>query len=232
MVESRAVKELEKGQILDIGWLGTDAEKEEYLLPIPIPTAQGLIGFRKFFVHREKLSRFDEVRTFDDLRRLVACQGRDWPDTLILRSAGLTVATTPQYEDIFAMLNAKRCDYFPRGIHDFKHELETRQAAYPELVALDDIVLHYPFAVYFFTNKTNKALADRIRKGLIALHENGEFLMHMQSHPLTRHAFPLTQPKGTKVFTIENLQFTESSLREESQKYMFQLQDLGVESTQ
>lgn len=229
MVETRAMRELEKGELLNVSWMGTDEEKERRLQAIPIPTTMGLIGFRKFFVQRNKAHKFKAVTSIDHLKSLVACQGTDWPDTLILRHAGLPVATTPAYEDLFAMLNAGRCDYFPRSLHDFKQELITRQVMYPNLEPLEDVILHYPFAVYFFTSQENQALADKILQGLRVLHANGDFLRHIQTHELTRRAFPLTQHKGANVITLENPQFTQSSLRETANGFMFSTDILAVD---
>ncbi|MFC3093783.1 hypothetical protein DRW07_09915 [Alteromonas sediminis] len=228
MVESRAMMELEKGELLTLSWLGTDDEKEKRLYPIPIPTTKGLIGFRKFFVQRNSAYRFRRVSTIAQLTSFVACQGKDWPDTIILKQAGLPVATTSHYEDLFAMLNAGRCDYFPRGLHDFEQELVARQATYPNLVQLEELVLHYPFAVYFFTSKDKAALAQRIHRGLVALHQSGEFLTHMRTHALTKMAFPLAQPKGTQLIQIANSQFSNSPLRQQATEYMFTVDVLEI----
>ncbi|ALS98954.1 hypothetical protein [Lacimicrobium alkaliphilum] len=228
MVEGRALRELVKGQWLDLYWLGTDKEKERQLRAIRIPTTRGLIGFRKFQLHRDTVPRMDKVTTLEALQQLVACQGTDWPDTDILRQAGLKVTTTPNYEKLFDMLQARRCDYFPRGYHDHSKELILRAQHYPDLVSYDGILLHYPFAVYFFTSKTNEELARWIERGLEKLIDNGDFIQFMQSHPLTRHIFPLTDQQNVRYFQIDN-PLLPSETNYQNPRYWFKPTDFGIQ---
>ena len=72
-------------------------------------------------------------------------------------------------------------------------ELRERAAMYTELVRHPNLMLHYPFAIYFFTGKQNAALAQWIEQGLERLIDEGEFLAYMEKHPLTRHVFPLNK---------------------------------------
>ena len=71
------------------------------------------------------------------------------------------------------MLDAKRCDYFPRAYHDIENELLNIKALYPDLIEYERILLHYPFAVYFYTNKSNEDLAGWIEEGLEILSSKG-----------------------------------------------------------
>lgn len=204
MSQGRVIKELLKGEMVDIYWLGTSKELEETLLPIRIPTTRGLIGYRKFIIHQDGFEKLEKVKSLNDLTQLAACQGQDWPDTEILQNAGLLVTTTTVYEDIFRMLNSKRCDYFPRGYHDAHSELNLRKHLYPNLLNYDNIMLHYPFAVYFFTNKSNQDLAKRIEQGLKLMAEKGEIEKLMRAHPLTQLVYPLKDEKNTLFFHITN----------------------------
>ena len=101
--------------------------------------------------------------------------------------------TSPVYENLFKQVNAGRCDYFPRGLHEGQTELRERAALYPGLMRYPDMMLHYPFAIYFFTGKQNEALAQWIEQGLQLMIADGELLTHIQQHPLTAHVFPLSQ---------------------------------------
>ena len=203
MSQGRAIEELKKST-LDVYWLGTSQQLEADLLPIKIPTTRGLIGFRKFIIHKDSLEKFNRVNTISDLKGLSACQGTHWPDTQILRAANLSVVTTPIYEDLFKMVNAKRCDYFPRGYHDVKTELNLRKGLYPNLISYDNILLQYPFAVYFFTNNKNTALAKDIEKGLRLMAENSEIEQLMTQHPLTSSIYPLHSEEHTVVIKLSN----------------------------
>ncbi|WP_088329153.1 hypothetical protein [Lacimicrobium sp. SS2-24] len=230
MVEGRALRELAKGKWLDLYWLGTDVSKEQQLHAIKIPTTRGLIGFRKFLIHRDSTERLEQVESLAQLRSLVACQGNDWADTQILRQAGLKVTTTPSYESLFDMLQARRCDYFPRGYHDHKKELQLRAQHYPELISYDGILLHYPFAVYFFTNNDNHELAHWIETGLEKLIDSGRFLSFMQQHPLTAHIFPLNEQPSTHYFRIDNPLLPQQT-NYNNPRYWFRPQDFGLHET-
>ena len=204
MSQGRAKAELVKGKLINLYWFGTSIEMEEELRAIPIPTTKGLIGYRKFIIRKDTLTTFNSIKNLDDLRTLTACQGQHWPDTQILQAANLKVITTPTYENIFRMLNAKRCDYFPRGYHDTDNDLFLRKALFSELMPYHEIILHYPFAVYFFTNKKDESLAQWIEEGLRLLAVNNEIDQLMQSHPLTAHIYPLKDEQNTLYLPIAN----------------------------
>lgn len=204
MSQGRAIVELTKGEMLDVYWLGTSKNLESDLLPIKIPTTRGLIGYRKFIIHKDSIEEFNKIKTIEDLKKFSACQGAHWPDTQILRTAGLSVTTSTNYEDIFNMLNYKRCDYFPRGFHDSVTELDLRGAMYPNLISYKKIILHYPFAVYFFTNKSNISLASWIETGLTLLVKNGDIEKLMSTHPLTSSVFPFKDEKESVFIDLPN----------------------------
>jgi hypothetical protein len=192
VIEQRdSIQALTTANQLEVFWSGTDITKEQALRPIRIPLERGLMGFRKFTLVRNLKNQFDKIRSLEDLKQYKACLGRDWPDVKILQSAGLPVVLFDNYEELFKQVNAGACDYFPRGLHEGKAELSLRAAIYPNLVRYQDIILHYPFAVYYFTSKDNEALAKWIEEGLELLISSGELKTHMQQHPLTRHVFPL-----------------------------------------
>lgn len=191
MEQGRATRELLKGDLIDLFWVGTDVEKEQELRAIRIPLERGLMGFRKFTIRKDRQSDFDQIKNLQQLQQLTACQGAYWPDINILIAAKLPVIAAPVYENIFKQLVAGRCDYFPRGLHEGVVELKQRSALYPDLIRYHDIMLHYPFAVYFFTTKQQEALALWLEQGLEEMITDGELLEHMQQHGLTGHVFPL-----------------------------------------
>lgn len=202
--QANSIQALAQQKLIDVFWVGTDHNKEQQLRAIKIPLERGLMGFRKFTIVRSMKTRLDQVHNLTDLKKLRACVGSDWPDRAILEHAGLPVLAVADYEQLFAQLAAGACDYFPRGLHEGKAELSLRAAHYPQLVRYQDIMLHYPFAVYFFTSRDNEALAKWIEEGLEQLIRSGELLSYMQQHPLTRHIFPLSQFQAKDWITLEN----------------------------
>lgn len=224
MSQGRAAQELIKGDAIDVYWLGTDNAIEQQLRAIRIPTTRGLIGYRRFIIRKESVDAFDNINSMADLSKFIACQGTHWPDTKILQAAKLAVTTTPIYENNFKMLVSKRCDYFPRGYHDSDNELLNRKGLYPDLISYHRILLHYPFAVYFFTNKSNEALAQWIERGLEQLADKGLIEQLMKSHPLTAHIYPLKQVDKVLYLDIPNPILPANTVVHDA-KYWIQPQD-------
>lgn len=202
--ESRVIAEIKKHRLIDVYWLGGDIELEKQLNVIPVPTTRGLIGFRKLIIRQDSKTTFDAIESMQELSKLTACQGESWPDTRILRRSKFKVTTARKYEDLFRMLAAKRCDYFPRGIHDHTKELELRQEQYRELFSYQNILLHYQFGVFFYVSNEAPELAKKLERGMRLIAKRGDILALMQSHPLTRHIFPLDSTENLKLFELMN----------------------------
>ena len=230
MSQGRAETELIKGEKIDVYWFGTNTDIEQKLRAIPIPTTRGLIGFRKLLINKKLISNFDEVRNLKDLQTHIACQGTHWPDTKILNNAGLAVTTSTDYENLFQMTSKGRCDYFPRGYHDAINELKIRQNTYPALISYDRIMLHYPFAVYFFTNKSNLELALQIELGLHHMAKTGGILSFMKTHPLTRPIFPITSEAQSLYLPITNPYISNNNFSD--RLYWFTPQDFDITNAQ
>ncbi len=181
MTQPRQLLELERGHNLRVQWSATTIEKEQRLLPVRFPTRRGLLGFRLALIRRDRQPEFSKVRSLADLQRFVIGQGSTWVDTDILRSQGLTVSGG-HYEGLFAMLTNRRIDLFPRGLNEVFTELEARAADMPELAVEDSFALHYPMPYYFFFNRADGKLAERVEKGLLAMAKDGSFERHFWRH--------------------------------------------------
>lgn len=204
MQQGRAVSELRKSENIDLFWIGTDKAKERNLISVKIPLERGLMGFRRFIIHKDNVAMFDKILSIEDLKSLVACQGTHWPDTKIMRAAGLVVDASPVYEHHFDKVSAKRCDYFPRGFHEGQAEIDQRRGLYPDLVLYQRIILQYPFTVYAFFSREKHAFAEKLERGLRIMLEDGSLGQHMATHPLTAHVFPLHQWKKSLLIQIPN----------------------------
>lgn len=224
MGHDRAVRELARGRSIDIVWMGMNHMRNKELRAIPIPLDRGLMGYRQFIIHRSRLAEFEQVKTLEDLRRFTACQGAQWLDTDILRDANLTVVTSTGYESLFKQVAAGRCDYFPRGYHEVAIELAQRGAKFPELMAYESLVLHYPFSVYFFVQRDNEMLAVWIEEGLQKMIDDGELVSHLQQHPHTLGSFPLASNTKRRFITIANFYLPDFADTKNS-RYWFQPED-------
>lgn len=180
MLQGRSLGELERGQTVDVVWSMTTVERERALLPVRIPIDRGMLGWRVLMVREAELPRFAAITGTDELKRLRAGQGFDWPDAAILRAAGFEVDTSVRYEDIFLKLAGGRIDHFPRSVQEAWGELAARPGM--GLAIEPGLALHYPTAMYFFVNRQQAALAADIRLGLERALADGSFLALFQRH--------------------------------------------------
>ncbi|WP_249383903.1 transporter substrate-binding domain-containing protein [Chitinivorax sp. B] len=167
MVQSRAMLELKQNSgKVDVIWAMTDPIRESELLPIRIPIDRGLIGWRIALIRQGDERRFASISTLHDWAPLIAGQMHDWPDTGIMRSNGLTVSTTSNYESLFEQLAAKRIDYFPRSVIEVIPELDSHRKMGLAIEPMH--VLRYRTAFYFFVSPKRPELAEDITRGLEA----------------------------------------------------------------
>jgi len=202
MTQARALAELSQGALIDLDWAGTDTHRETMLYPIRIPLEGGLLGYRVPVIRKEDIAAFQKIQTLQHLQQFIAIQGSHWPDTAILESAGLKVQKTPQFKLMYPMLKNKRVDYFPRGLNEVYAEVDSLQD--DSLVAYDQLLLVYKLPMYFFTNKNNQSLAQRIEKGLRLAINDGSMLNYMQSSLALKKVFPLSQYKHSRQIKINN----------------------------
>ena len=203
--QSRAFKMLNYGT-LDVLWSMTSIEREKILLPVRIPLLKGLLGHRVLMIRKADSDKFATITTLAQLRKLMAGQGHDWPDTQILRANELKVTTTSTYGGLFKMLQMKRFDYFPRGVNEAWAELETHQNE--GFMIEPKLSLYYLSPAYFFVNQDNQALATRIEKGLRLALKDGSFdrlfYTYLKGQGRGDNAFTLDKLKRRTVLSLAN----------------------------
>lgn len=198
--QARWINMLQSDKSNFVIWTMTDKERERQLRPIRIPLFKGLFGYRALLIRKQEQARFDQVKTVQDLTMFLGGQGTHWPDTLILQANGLRLTTAETTESLFRMINAKRFDYFPRGISEAWFELLQRKET--NLMVEENLLLYYPTAIYFFVNKENEALAQRIEKGMEILIDNGKFDQFFYTHP--RISSGLERLKNRRIIELKN----------------------------
>lgn len=199
MQQGRALKQLALGRELDVVWSMATIERERELLAVPIPIDKGLLGWRLLLVREAELPRFAALDA-DSLRLLLAGQGHDWPDRAILEYNGFRVMAASSYAGLFELLRQQRIHYFPRGLSDVS--VEQQRYADQGLAVVPELVLHYPAALYFFVNRNNPKLAERLRQGLEAILADGRFeaLFQASYGPLLQQL----QLQQRRVIELEN----------------------------
>jgi hypothetical protein len=179
MNQERQVQELEAGRTLDVAPIPSSAEREARLLPVRIPINRGVLGWRLGLIRRGDAERFAGIRSLGDLKGVRIAQGKEWPDTQILRANGIDVIPAPRYEDLFTMLQGGRFDYFPRSVMEIWDE-QGRNAGTLEIEP--HVALHYPYDAYFMVNRGNAGLAEAIRGGLERALRDGSFRRLFQAY--------------------------------------------------
>jgi hypothetical protein len=129
--------------------------------------------YRVLLIRKEDQEKFNAVHSLDDLRKLTAGTGADWPSTDILRNNHLPVITVGNASLLFSMLAAKRFDYMSRNLSEVWGEADAFERN--GLVVESTLMLHGGVPFYFFVNKDNKKLAERLERGLKMAIADGSF---------------------------------------------------------
>ncbi len=187
---------------LDIVWYATVAEFEEKMRPIRIPIYKGLLGYRIFMIKKGNQSKFDGIKTLDDLKSISIGQGHLWADTLIMEANGINVTKVTQYARHFYMLDGDRFLAFPRGVHEPWAEI----ANYPELelTVEKNLLMAYTNPFYFFVRKDNKALADKIERGFRRAIEDGSFDKYFLADPTINDVLTKANMQNRTVIRLKN----------------------------
>lgn len=201
MGQDRALEYIQNGEEITLHWSMTSKDRESKLLPVRIPLLKGLLGHRIFLIRKGEQERFNNIKDIEDLKKFTAGQGFSWPDTKILESNGLKVFTAPKYADLFPMLRNKRFDYFPRGVNEIWPELEAHK---DYLTIEENILIKYHAPLYFFLNKNDTKLAERIKEGLLKAIEDGSFDKIFYNHKVTTSIFEKANMKHRTLITLEN----------------------------
>jgi hypothetical protein len=155
-------------------WSPTSEELEQQLIPIRIPLRKGLLGLRVALIDSKNQAKLDQVNTLADLKKFKLGMGIGWVDLNVLKANNLNVVTA-NYDALFAMTAHDRFDLFPRGINEVFNEYDQRHAIFPNLAIEKNLLIYYPWPYYFFVNKNNRRLGERIRVGLERMIDDGSF---------------------------------------------------------
>jgi len=201
LLQGKALKALAANREINVVWSGTNTQREEQLLPIRIPIYKGLIGWRLLLIRDDMSERFKYIQKSENLVKLIAVQGHDWPDTKILQANGFEVATANNYETLFDMVRKAQADFFPRSLVEVWGELANPVLS-DRLVMEPNIVIRYPTAMYFFVNKKSVPLANLLETGLEMAIANGKFEeLFLQVHQEMFNKFNI---KERRFFDMEN----------------------------
>lgn len=172
MVQNRALIELKNAQ-LDVGYFISTAEREKQAIVIRIPIMQGLLGYRICLIKEGTQEKFIGISNKQQWleKNISIGQHSTWPDTQVLKSNGFNVKTTFKRELLYQQLAKNRFDCFARGANEINEDLLKHDSL--GLVIEKNIVLHYPFPLFFYVSPEKPLLAQRLQLGLRRLQEKG-----------------------------------------------------------
>ncbi|QIR14201.1 hypothetical protein [Shewanella aestuarii] len=199
MPQGRTIKLVEQNKHIDIVWTMTSIERENQLKAIYIPLLKGLMGYRIGIIRKGEQGKFDEIDTLASFKKITIGQGKDWPDVEILRLNGFNVVPGAD-QNLLAMLAKNRFDYFPRTLNEPWHELTLREDVELE----QNLLLHYPAPIYFFVNKQNHLLAERIEFGLRVAISDGSFDDHFFNNPINKNMITKSNLFNRQEYEIAN----------------------------
>ncbi|MFT5543600.1 MAG: hypothetical protein ACI97K_000011 [Glaciecola sp.] len=172
--QGKAIRQLRENIEVNVVWSMTDRQREDDLLPIRIPIAKGLIGWRVLLTHQNKPFYTKVVTSLDDLLAYSPVQGVDWPDTKILQANGFNVLGAQNHVEAASLLSRQQADFYPRSVIEAFDELGQANAD-PDVKLKSGIALQYKAAMYFFVNRNNVTLARLLELGLRRAIDDGSF---------------------------------------------------------
>ncbi len=182
MSRERQHTELIKGNGITLIDNAASIEWEKELKAITFPLRRGLQNYRLLLIHKKNIAQFSALRSLEELKLLRGGLMSDWMTASVMKAANFNLVLGNDYEGLFHMLNHGRFDYFPRALNEIHIEYNARKAQLPSLAIAPGIALHIPSPTFFYVNKNNTVLHDRLETGLWILHKNGELDTLFKEH--------------------------------------------------
>ncbi len=221
--QDRQFKTLNAGMI-DVMWTVTTEEREKMAMPVRIPLLKGLIGNRVLVIDKKNATNFAQAKTLSQLAQFTAVQGHDWPDAAILEGAGLKVERIVWHSTMYKLISSGIVDYFPRSILEVLDEIEA--ARDPNIIIEPTHLLVYPSAIYFFVNKQDEKLAQRLEYGLRMAIEDGSFDRVFYGFEGHLQAINEIKVEGRTVHRLKNPLFPQSAPIDEKNLWFTPIESL------
>ncbi|SKC23556.1 type 2 periplasmic-binding domain-containing protein [Alkalitalea saponilacus] len=137
------------------------------------PIMKGLLGFRIIIINEEDQTTFSKATNARTLKNLRHGIPLTWADAELFRSNGFSVVEEGYFDGLFDDLRNRKFDYTAFGANEVHDVFQERAAQIEGLKIEDRIVIYYPFPLLFYINTNNKQLAERVKRGLEHITENG-----------------------------------------------------------
>lgn len=202
LVKERYRRMLASGE-LDVLWSSSTPEREAEFLPVRFNLLKGVNEHRVLVVRRRDLPKFAAVSGPEALRAYKAGAGVHWSDAQILRVNGFEVVQANRHHSLFQMLAHGRFDFLALGLAEVDDALRGHRE--PELVIEPTLLLHYPQPIYFFVNRQQPELAERLLRGLQAAAADGSFDRMFFANPALKQGWERMNTGKRRVLNLEGL---------------------------
>jgi hypothetical protein len=206
MAQARTSVMLQREEYIDLTWRMTSKTLEDQLQAIYFPILKGLMGYRIFLIQKNKQYLFNKNTHLSELKKIDLGQGHNWADNDILRSNNFKVVEGGEAA-LINMLKKGRFSYFPRALHEPWLEITNES----ELTVEKYLMLQYPAPTFFFVNKQNTRLQQRLSFGLAQLLESGKFEQFFLNHKITSGILTKANVKNRTLFHLHNPLLSEKS---------------------
>lgn len=176
-------------------------EETDDLSYIPFPLELGIIGYRICFVNPLVKDNIRNINHLGELRQYTMGQGSGWADITILRHNGFRVTEVSNYNSLFKMVAGGRFDLLCRGVNELMKEYEQYKDI-GNLTYDDSFALVYRLPRFFYLNKNNTLLKQRLEEGLKIAYADGSLLELWRQHNL--HSIQFTRLPQRKMFYLDN----------------------------
>lgn len=197
-----------------------DNMQESSIDYIPFPTELGALSYRVCFISPRFFHNQRKIQSIKDFKDYSFGAGIGWPDVYVLKSNQLHVVEVSKYENIFKMLFNNRFDFFCRGLGEVHNEFLTFGSTY-QLQYDRTFLLHAPMPRFFFVNKNNQELKQRLKTGLVAAYQDGSLINLWKKHYATSVKFCGVQNRNLLSLKNNRIRYVQT----EYQQYLLPLQD-------
>ncbi|WP_159083986.1 substrate-binding periplasmic protein [Saccharobesus litoralis] len=198
----RKLQQVEEGRNINVAMALTTQEWERRTIPIRIPLRRGILNYRLLLIHKDNLTKFSNIASVEELKKLRVGLRRNWATNEVMAAQDYNIVNAFSYDAIFNMLQLKRYDYVPRGIHEIYDEVLLRQHELPDITVAPNIAIYIPAPFYMFVSKKTPHLAERLETGLRKLVDNG--FIEQQLHQYYGQHIKKANLKNRRIINVGN----------------------------
>lgn len=144
-------------------------------LPVYQPLMFGLLGHRLMIIRESDQAEFAHLTNVQQLQQKIFGVPATWADAQLFRDNHCRVNEEGDLVATFRRLKAGECDYVALGANEVFATFKDVAQPLGGLTIAHSVQLYYPFALVFYVNPDEPALARSLELGLHNLASSGRF---------------------------------------------------------